>query len=76
LSFTTDQNELKKTDILIVADPTPIHNAKQPDLSPLISASQTTGRNLKNGAIVIFESTVFPGATEDICIPELEKLQA
>lgn len=73
LSFTSNAIELKKADYLIVAVPTPIDEANQPNLSPLISASQTAGQNLKKGTIVIFESTVFPGATEDVCVPVLEK---
>ncbi len=73
LTFTSNPANLKKADYIIVAVPTPIDSANQPDLSPLINASRTAGQNLKNGAIVIFESTVFPGATEDICVPILEQ---
>jgi UDP-N-acetyl-D-galactosamine dehydrogenase len=64
---------LKDRDIVIVAVPTPVDDAHQPDLTPLISSSRSVGRNLKSGATVIFESTVYPGATEEICIPEIEK---
>lgn len=72
LQFTCDPTDLQKADFLIVAVPTPIDNAKQPDLTPLIKASETVGANLKKGATVVYESTVFPGATEDVCIPVLE----
>ncbi len=73
LQFTTEAQDLKSADFLIIAVPTPIDTANQPDLGPLISASKTAGANMKKGAIVIFESTVFPGATEDICVPILEE---
>lgn len=73
LHFTTDAKDLQAADFIIVAVPTPIDNANQPNLGPLISASKTAGANMKKGAIVIFESTVFPGATEDICVPILEE---
>jgi UDP-N-acetyl-D-galactosamine dehydrogenase len=70
---TSDPLMIAKADIIIVAVPTPINEAHQPDLSPLISSSETVGRHMKEGAVVIYESTVFPGATEDICVPILEK---
>jgi len=73
LHCTTDAGELKTADYLIVAVPTPVDEAHQPDFSPLIGASQSVGKNLKPGAIVVYESTVYPGATEEICIPVLEK---
>ncbi len=73
LKFTTDAAELKKADFIIVAVPTPIDHARQPDFSPLIDASESIGRNMKRGATVIFESTVYPGATEEVCIPVLER---
>ncbi|PIE73868.1 MAG: GDP-mannose dehydrogenase [Deltaproteobacteria bacterium] len=73
LVFTTDQKELKKADFIIISVPTPVDSANQPDLASLISASKTAGQNLKKGAVVIFESTVFPGVTEDICVPILER---
>ena len=60
-------------DFIIVAVPTPINAARQPDLSPLESASETVGRHMKRGATVIYESTVYPGATEEVCVPILEK---
>jgi UDP-N-acetyl-D-galactosamine dehydrogenase len=65
--------ELEHADFVIVAVPTPINAARQPDLSPLESAAETVGRYLKRGATVIFESTVYPGATEEVCVPILEK---
>ncbi len=71
--FTCNANELQRADFHIVAVPTPINQAKQPDLSPLISASRTLGKQLKKGDIVVYESTVYPGATEEECIPILEK---
>ena len=72
LVFTTNEADLKEADFLVVAVPTPVDNAHQPDLSFVIRATETVGRNLKRGATVIFESTVYPGATEDICVPILE----
>jgi len=73
LRVTTDPAELKKAEYVVVAVPTPIDNARLPDFSPLVSASRTVGQNLKKGAIVIYESTVYPGATEEVCIPVLEQ---
>lgn len=73
IHFTNDANDLKQADFHIVAVPTPINLAKQPDLSCLLSASQTLGEQLKKGDIVVFESTVYPGVTEDVCAPVLEK---
>jgi UDP-N-acetyl-D-galactosamine dehydrogenase len=73
LQFTTEAKDLHQADFIIVAVPTPIDAANQPDLHPLISASKTAGANMKKGATVIFESTVFPGATEDVCVPILEE---
>jgi len=70
---TNDPAELGKADFIIVAVPTPINAARQPDLKPLESASETVGRYLKAGATVIYESTVYPGCTEEICVPILEK---
>ncbi|MHB8792317.1 MAG: nucleotide sugar dehydrogenase [Thermoleophilia bacterium] len=72
LIFTDDINELAKADFHIVAVPTPIDEAKQPDLTPLTAASQTIGQILKHNDIVVFESTVYPGATEEVLIPVLE----
>ena len=66
-------SELGQADYIIVAVPTPINAARQPDLRPLESASEAVGRHMKQGATVIYESTVYPGATEEVCIPVLEK---
>ena len=71
LEPTTDAALLRAADFVIVAVPTPIDEAHQPDFGPLIGASIAVGRNLKHGATVVFESTVYPGATEEICIPIL-----
>ncbi|WP_456381001.1 nucleotide sugar dehydrogenase [Thiolapillus sp.] len=73
LSFTTDAVALAGADFLIVAVPTPIDEANQPDLSPLVGATHTAGKVLKKGATVVFESTVYPGLTEEICVPILEQ---
>jgi UDP-N-acetyl-D-galactosamine dehydrogenase len=73
IKFTYDDNELKKCSFIIVAVPTPINEDKTPDLSPVISASKTVGRNLSKGSIVVYESTVYPGVTDDVCVPILEK---
>jgi UDP-N-acetyl-D-glucosamine/UDP-N-acetyl-D-galactosamine dehydrogenase len=73
LQPTTDPAKLKQCDFIIVAVPTPVDRAHQPDFSLLVSASRTVGIHMKHGATVVFESTVYPGATEEICIPVLEK---
>src|ERR1051325_3590576 len=73
LEPTTDMQKLGEADVLIVAVPTPVDIAHQPDFGPLILASRSIGQYMKQGAIVVYESTVYPGATEEICIPELEK---
>ena len=73
LSFTTDINDLRKCNCYIITVPTPIDIHKRPDLSPLIMASKTVGRVLKKGDIVIYESTVYPGCTEEDCVPVLER---
>ncbi|MCG9101366.1 nucleotide sugar dehydrogenase [Laribacter hongkongensis] len=73
LEVTTDPNRLTIADFIIVAVPTPVDAAHIPDFSPLVSASTTVGRHMKPGATIIYESTVYPGATEDVCIPILEK---
>jgi UDP-N-acetyl-D-galactosamine dehydrogenase len=73
LRATTDAAELAQADFVIVAVPTPINSARQPDLAPLEAASETVGRHMKPGAIVIYESTVYPGCTEEVCVPILEK---
>ncbi len=71
--FTADPQDLKQADFHIVAVPTPIDHAKRPDLSPVLRASETVGKVLKAGDIVVFESTVYPGATEEDCVPVLEQ---
>ena len=73
LSYTTDVDKLKTCNIYIVTIPTPIDIHKRPDLSPLEKASETVGKVLSKGDIVIYESTVYPGATEEVCVPILEK---
>ena len=73
LLVSSDPAELSQADYIVVAVPTPVDLAHQPDFSPLVSASQAVGKHMKHGAIVIYESTVYPGATEEICIPVLEK---
>ena len=73
IRFTPDENELKKAKFHIVAVPTPVNTDHTPDLTPVIGASEIVGRNLTKGSIVVFESTVYPGCTEDVCIPVLEK---
>jgi UDP-N-acetyl-D-galactosamine dehydrogenase len=73
LHVTTDPGTLREADFVIVAVPTPVDDAHRPDLHPLLSASATVGENLKNGATVVFESTVYPGATEEVCIPAIEQ---
>lgn len=73
VDFTSDENRLKEAKFHIVAVPTPVTVDKTPNLKPLEGASQTLGRNLSKGSIVVFESTVYPGVTEEICIPILEE---
>jgi UDP-N-acetyl-D-galactosamine dehydrogenase len=73
LVVTTDPSELRKADFVVVAVPTPVDDAHQPDFSPLLSASESVGRNLRPGATIVFESTVYPGATEEICVPVIER---
>ena len=73
LEFTSDAKKLSEAIFIIVAVPTPINQDKTPDLTPIISSSETVGRHLTKGSIVVYESTVYPGVTEDICIPILEK---
>jgi len=72
LSFSSDAETLAEANVFVVTVPTPIDQYKQPDLTPLIRASETIGRVLKRGDIVIYESTVYPGATEEVCVPVLE----
>lgn len=73
LSFSSTQTDLNTCQIFIVTVPTPVDKANRPDLSPLVKASETVGKALKQGDIVIYESTVYPGATEEVCVPVLEK---
>ena len=73
IQFTSDEMDLKKAKFLIVAVPTPVNTDHTPDLSPVIGASEIVGRNLMPGSIVVYESTVYPGCTENVCIPILEK---
>lgn len=73
VEFTSDENELKKAKFHIVAVPTPVNTDHTPDLTPVIGASEIVGRNLVKGSVVVYESTVYPGVTEDVCIPILEK---
>lgn len=72
--FTSDINELRQADFHIVAVPTPVDNANQPDLTPVLRASETAGKALKKGDIVVYESTVYPGVTEEECVPILERV--
>ena len=74
LSYTADRAELGQANVFIVTVPTPIDEYKQPDLTPLVKASETIGSVLKRGDIVIYESTVYPGATEEDCVPVLERV--
>lgn len=73
IKFTTNLNDIKDCNVYIVTVPTPIDKNKRPDLTPLIKASETVGKVLKKDDIVIYESTVYPGATEEDCVPVLEK---
>jgi UDP-N-acetyl-D-galactosamine dehydrogenase len=74
LTYTADRAELGKANVFIVTVPTPIDEYKQPDLTPLVKASETIGAVLKRGDVVIYESTVYPGATEEDCVPVLERV--
>ncbi len=71
--YTHDPAALREADFILVAVPTPVDAAHRPDMQPLINASRTIGQHLKPGATVVFESTVYPGATEEVCIPEIEQ---
>lgn len=73
VTFTSDETELQKAKFHVVAVPTPVHDDHTPDLSPVEGACRILGRNLTKGSIAVFESTVYPGVTEDVCIPILEK---
>lgn len=74
LTCHTNPAVIADADFIVVAVPTPVDNAHQPDLTPLVKSSETVGRHLKRGATVVFESTVYPGATEEVCIPVIEKI--
>lgn len=74
LEFTSDEIKLREAKFIIVAVPTPVNTDHTPDLTPVIGASEIVGRNLTKGAYVVYESTVYPGCTEDVCIPILEKI--
>jgi UDP-N-acetyl-D-glucosamine/UDP-N-acetyl-D-galactosamine dehydrogenase len=74
LKVTTDAKLLAKADFIVVAVPTPVDDARNPDFSPLIGSSTAVGKYMKKGCIVVYESTVYPGATEEVCIPILEKM--
>ncbi|MBL6872613.1 MAG: Vi polysaccharide biosynthesis UDP-N-acetylglucosamine C-6 dehydrogenase TviB, partial [Flavobacteriales bacterium] len=74
LSYTADINDTKDCNIYIITVPTPINKKNLPDLSPLISSSHSVGSIIKKGDIIIYESTVYPGVTEDECVPILEKV--
>ncbi len=73
LSFTSDPDRLRECNVFVVTVPTPVDEHKRPDFQPLIQASRTIGAALQRGDTVIYESTVYPGATEEICVPELER---
>jgi UDP-N-acetyl-D-galactosamine dehydrogenase len=73
LEVTDDPSEIERADFVVVAVPTPVNAARQPDLSPLEAASRIVGKHMKRGATVVFESTVYPGATEEVCVPILER---
>lgn len=73
IDFTSDERRLREAKFLIVAVPTPIKEDKTPDLFPVENASRIAGRNLTSGSVVVYESTVYPGVTEDVCVPILEK---
>ena len=76
VEFTADEAKLKEASFHIVAVPTPVYDDHTPDLTPVEGASRILGRNLKKGSVVVFESTVYPGVTEDVCVPILEKESA
>lgn len=73
LAVTTDPAQLAAADIIVVAVPTPVDSVHNPDFGPLVGASTTVGKHMKKGAIVVYESTVYPGATEEVCVPVLER---
>lgn len=71
---TTDPAMIREADVVIIAVPTPVTKAKDPDISYIVSAAEIIGRNMKNGSIVVLESTVYPGLTEEIMVPTLERV--
>ncbi|MGB7001339.1 MAG: NAD(P)-binding domain-containing protein [Halobacteriota archaeon] len=73
IEFTTDPSKIKQADFVIIAVPTPVTKSKEPDLSYVKSAAETVGKNLKSGATVVLESTVYPGVTEEVVAPVLER---
>ena len=73
VEFTADEAKLREAKFHIVAVPTPVNDDHTPDLSPVEGASEILGRNLTKGSVVVFESTVYPGVTEDVCVPILER---
>src|SRR6266436_9441281 len=73
LTVTTDPAQLATADIIVVAVPTPVDAVRRPDFGPLVSSSATVGKHMKKGVSVVYESTVYPGATEEVCIPVLER---
>lgn len=74
LLFSSTESDLARCDVLVVAVPTPVNASRTPDLRPLISASEVVGRTIRKGGVVIYESTVYPGATEEVCIPIIESI--
>lgn len=74
LSFTDQLDDLRQCEVFIVTVPTPVDQANRPDMAPLIKASETVGKVLRAGGVVIYESTVYPGATEEVCVPVLERV--
>ena len=74
LFFTSEESDIKGANFYIVAVPTPVNQDKTPDLKPVVGASEVVGRNIEKGSIVVFESTVYPGVTEDVCVPIIEKI--
>ena len=73
LSVTAEPEEIREADFVIIAVPTPVNAARQPDFGPLEGASRIVGKHMKRGATVIYESTVYPGTTEEVCVPILER---
>lgn len=73
LTCHTDPKVISEADFIIVAVPTPVDDAHQPDFTPLVKSSESVGKHIKRGAVVVYESTVYPGATEEVCIPIIEK---